>query len=191
MAISRRHLLRQVAATGVATVTAQAIGQAIGAVGPPQIDERRASDGLIRLDRNENPYGPSAAVTAAIHAMGAGVANRYPAGVAASLRAGIAAAHGVGVEQVVLGCGSTDILRMSIARLAGSGKNVVAAVPTCDLVERFAEQAGVEVSSVPLDNRYAHDLDAILARIDASTGLVYICNPNSPTGTLTRRQDIE
>ena len=63
--------------------------------------------------------------------------------------------------------------------------------PTFELIGRYARRRGIDVSAVPLSKDYSHDLDGMLARCDAATGLVYVCNPNNPTGTLTRRRDLE
>lgn len=190
--ISRRQLLRRVASTGVATAAVQRLGRAAtDAGGEAQSAETRRADGLIRLDKNEDSYGPSPKVAAVLQKSAGILANRYPERAVTALRAGIADAHAVAPEQIVVGCGSADVLRMAVTCLAGPGKNVVAAVPTCELIERLAGRVGAAVEAVPLDNRYAHDLEGMLARIDASTGLVYICNPNNPTGSLTSRQQIE
>ena len=145
----------------------------------------------IRLSRNENAYGPSANVTATMREAALNAANRYPEVEAEALRIRIAALHGVAPEQVVLGCGATEIMRMAVDAFVGSRKSLVTALPTFDLILEFARRAGAEVVPVALSKDYSHDLDAMLARTDGATGLVYICNPNNPTGSLTRRQDIE
>src|SRR3989442_1518080 len=68
---------------------------------------------------------------------------------------------------------------------------LVLASPTFDLLADYAARAGAAVATVPLDRHHAHDLDAMLVQADASASLVYICNPNNPTGTLTPRNDLE
>ena len=99
--------------------------------------------------------------------------------------------HGVTADHVVLGCGSSEILRMAADAFVGSGKALVEALPTCGLMEGYARRAGAEVAAIRLTPSHAHDLDAMLARCDAGTGLVYICNPNSPTGSLTGRPELD
>ena len=145
--------------------------------------------GPIRLDRNENPYGaPESAMAAMRESLGS--ANRYPdAGDA--LRQKIADHHRIKPEQIVLGCGSTEILRMAADAFLLPGKKLIQATPTCPLLASFARQRGAEVVEVPLTNNHAHDLQSMLDRSDGSTGLVYVCNPNNPTGTLTARHDLE
>jgi histidinol-phosphate aminotransferase len=73
----------------------------------------------------------------------------------------------------------------------GPGKSLVLASPTYDRITHSAQLLGAEVRSVPLTRLYAHDLDAMLARTDATAGLLYICNPNNPTATLTPKADLE
>ena len=81
---------------------------------------------------------------------------------------------------------------MAAQAFTGVGKPLVHALPTCDLMAQFATRCGAELRPFSLTKSYAHDLDSMAAAArDARAGLVYLCNPNSPTGTLTRRADIE
>ena len=146
--------------------------------------------GVIRLGSNENAYGPC---KSAIEAMreSLSLANRYPDLEYKQLSEAIAELHGIRLEQVVLGCGSSEILRMAAAAFLGPGRELVVASPTFDLISQEARRLNAEVIHVPLTKVYAHDLAAMRAHIRASTGLVYICNPNNPTGSLTPRKDLE
>ena len=182
MAISRRTVLRLGAFGGLAVAARDA--QATKA-------ERRSPVGPIRLNRNESVYGPSAAAVAAIRDTAPSAASRYPDIEAEALRRTIAAAHRVAPEQVVLGCGSSEILRSAIEVFAGRGKKLIVALPVFESILNWAEHAGVQLVGVPVDREYAHDVSAMLARIDADTSLVYICNPHNPTGRITRRADLE
>ena len=94
-------------------------------------------------------------------------------------------------DRVVLGCGSTEVLQMAIAAFAGRGKTIVTARPTFETVAQLARRAGSRIVDVPLKKDHSHDLEAMRERVDARTGLIYICNPHNPTGSLTRRQDID
>jgi histidinol-phosphate aminotransferase len=118
-------------------------------------------------------------------------ACRYPDADADALQRKIASLHAVSPAQVVLGCGSSEILRMAIDTFAGPKKKIVAALPTFDSIHQYARRARAEVVDVPLNKDWSHDLGAMRARTDASTGLVYICNPNNPTGSITRRPELE
>jgi len=102
----------------------------------------------------------------------------------------IAQVHGVAFQQVVLGCGSSEVLRLATTTFLGPGKKLVMASPTWNLMPGFARSSGAEVVAVPLNKEFAHDLTTMLAHIDNATRLVYVCNPNNPTGSLTRRDDL-
>jgi histidinol-phosphate aminotransferase len=180
MIVSRRKLLRGIGAGAIASLASPAISSVEAAT---DVGGR-----LIYLDRNENPYGPSESAVAAMRDS-ARFCHRYPE--ADALREKIAAHHQVTAEQVVLGCGSTELLRMAAEAFLLPGMKLITAVPTCPLIGSFARQKGSDVVEVPLTGERAHDLQAMLARSNGSTGMVYICNPNNPTGTLTGRRNLE
>ncbi len=136
----------------------------------------------LQLDSNENPRGPAAAALAGARAM-LGEGARYPDEPVRALREAVAAAHGVRAEQVLLGCGSTELLRVAVDAYAGPTRPVVTAAPTFETVARRAEMLRVPVAAVPVDRALRLDLDAMAARA-AGAGVVYVCNPNNPTGTL-------
>lgn len=152
----------------------------------------RASEpgGPIILSRNENAYGPSPKVIACMQ-QALQFANRYPDPSVAALHERIAQSHSVKLEQLVLGCGSGEILNMSAGAFVGPGKKLITGLPTFEAIGRYGKTIGAEVIEIPLARDYSHDLAAMLARVDASTGLVYLCNPNNPTGSLTPRRDLE
>ena len=145
---------------------------------------------VILLNSNENAYGPSRRVREAISAAVAG-ANRYPRMKYGALVERIAGHHGVNSEQVLLGCGSTEIIRMAALAFLGGSRRLIQASPTFEAIERYARTTGSEVISVPLTSAFAHDLEGMLGHAGTSTGLVYICNPNNPTASLTPRKDLE
>lgn len=169
MAVTRRTFL----ALPPLAAALQAAADAAPAVAP----------GPVRLIANENPYGPSARALAAIRAA-LPEAWQYPVGKDGDLRAQIAAREGVPVSQVMLGDGSGEILRIAALAFTGPGKGVVAARPTFTFLQDYARSLGAPVTEVPLDAALRHDLPAIEAAVGPGTGLVYLCNPNNPTGTL-------
>jgi histidinol-phosphate aminotransferase len=140
----------------------------------------RPSDAVI-LSSNENPYGPSAG---ALEAAAKAAANRYPDALEEQAREAIAKHHGVAVDQVLLGCGSSEILRMADMAFSGPGRRVVAAEPTFEAVLMFAKVLHADGVKVPLTADFRHDLPKMADACDASTGLLYVCNPNNPTATI-------
>jgi len=143
---------------------------------------------LIRLVSNENPYGPS---ESAKQAMTAAMTDGWKYAIAPlrRLQSLIAVREGVDPNQVIVTAGSGELLRM--AGLAwGLNGGIVAARPTFSMLTAYAEAIGAEVDYVDLDTQMCHDLAAMDDRINAGTGLVYICNPNNPTGTMVAGTDI-
>ena len=188
MLISRRNLLRRVAGGAVAATAIPLIGE-FSFAAPTPSSRAELHGGPIRLSMNENAYGPSESVKATMRES-LSLVNRYPDS-ADALVGEIASLHAVKPEQVVVGCGSIEILRMAAATFLGRSKKLIMASPTFDPIAEYARRAGAAVATVRLTTQYAHDLDAMLAHVDASVGLVYICNPNNPTGSLTPRRDLE
>jgi histidinol-phosphate aminotransferase len=190
MIISRRGFLRSLGAgtaAGIAVrwpLTGTPRGVTFEASRPEQ------NDGFIRLNSNENAYGPSTKVADAIKCS-SGRPNRYPRMQYNWLVERIAGVNSVKPEQVLLGCGSTEILRVAAFAFLGSGKQLIQASPTFEAIEHYARAADSDVISVRLTSAFAHDLDGMLAGASASTTLVYICNPNNPTASLTPRKGLE
>jgi histidinol-phosphate aminotransferase len=181
MSSSRRDFLKILGVGAAARMSA----------GSTPLASAERSGGPIRLDNNENAYGPSEKVVEAIR-LAVADANHYPSGALAyELGELIAKSHNVSPDQVVLGAGSTEILRMASCAFLGAGKQLVQASPTFPAIELYARAAGAEVVSDPLTSRFYHDLDAMLAHAGARTGMVYICNPNNPTASITPRADLE
>ena len=198
MPISRRTALRRLGAFGLPAGLVIAAHDSLAATADGGLrfrgaaaPELRSASGHIRLNRNESAYGPSAAVLAAMREAASGAVSRYPDMEADALRRKIAVAHRVAPEQVVLGCGSSEILRSAIEVFAGPRRKIVVALPVFESIYGWAQRAGVQVVGVPVDREYGHDANAMLARIDADTSLVYICNPHNPTGRVTRRADLD
>jgi histidinol-phosphate aminotransferase len=181
MSFSRRDLLRHFVASTFTSATMASLDEFALA---------RSASTVVRLDQNENAYGPS---PKAIEAMRTCLvsANRYPAGEYEELAERIARFQKIKPEQVTLGAGSREILRMALTAYLPVRKKLVLASPTFDAIAEFAQAAGANLVGVPLTKRSGHDLDAMLAVADASAGLIYICNPNNPTGSLTPRKDLE
>jgi histidinol-phosphate aminotransferase len=143
------------------------------------------ASGVVRLSSNENPYGPS---PAALRAMtdGFSLAWRYPDEYYDKLVDELAAGTGIPSDQFMLGNGSGEILKVAAMAFTGPGKRIVIADPTFEAIAHHAQNNGADVVKIPLTADYSHDLARMLhAARDA--GLVYLCNPNNPTATITPR----
>ena len=148
----------------------------------------RPADAIL-LNSNENPYGPSPKALEAY--VGAGrLANRYPDALEDEVRAAIAKLHGVAADQVVLGCGSSEVLQMADEAFAGPGRRVVAAEPTFEAVLLYAKAIRADGTKVPLRADFRHDLPKMSAAAAEGAGLVYVCNPNNPTGTIVTGDEL-
>lgn len=146
--------------------------------------------GPIRLSANENPYGPSPKAMAAM-TRSEGIAMRYPDAVYDDLQKDIAALHKVAVERIMLGFGSTEILRAADEAFLGADKNVVAAEPTFEAVLDYSRVMRATPVKVALTFDARHDLATMAAQCTSRTGIVYVCNPNNPTGTIVKRAEMQ
>jgi histidinol-phosphate aminotransferase len=146
-------------------------------------------DGPILLNSNENAYGPLPSVLALKNPFQD--ANRYPDRGHDGLSARVAAMHKVKAEQVTLGCGSTEILKIAASAFTGPGKKLVMASPTFEAIGFYAQAAKAEVVRIPLASSYAHQLTQMAQAVGKDGGLIYICNPNNPTGSVTPRRSLE
>ena len=190
MSFSRRKLLQNIGVGAVIGAAAPALrGFPLTSAADQPVRVATATDPVL-LYRNENPYGPSGKVMEVLRESVAS-GNRYPRTEYDTLIGKLAVEHKVKPEQIVLGCGSGEILGMAALSFLKPGKKLVQAAPTFPSLGKLAQAAGVEVVSIPLNKRYEHDLPAMLDAARTSTGLVYIVNPNNPTGTITPRKDIE
>lgn len=189
MSITRRSFLRNVAAGSAVTAGLPSLPD-LAFSERVQVSSASEAGGTIILSRNENAYGPSQKVIASMQDS-LRYANRYPDPAVSALHERIAKSHFIKPEQLVLGCGSGEILSITAFAFLGPGKKLITVVPTFESIGRCAKSLGAELVEVPIARNYSHDLAAMLARADAATSLVYICNPNNPTGTLTPRIELE
>lgn len=145
---------------------------------------------LILLNSNENPYGPfPAAMEALVEARGA--AMRYPDYWGDAIQEKIAAYHGVDSESVVVTCGSTEVLKLAAQAFLSPSRRLVMAEPTFEAITFYGKQTGAEIVKVPVTADYQHDLDAMARASQERPGLIYLCNPNNPTATLTAKAAVQ
>jgi histidinol-phosphate aminotransferase len=185
--LTRRRFARALCASVGASLAAPVFAAAPAGARPRPAGR---PDGLVRLDSNENPYGPSPAVLEAI-GRSRGTAARYPDAIEDRVTEAIASLHGVGPENVILGCGSGEILRMADMAFLGAGRCLVVAEPTFEAVLLYNRVTRADPVKVPLTPDFRHDLPAMAGACDRGAGMVYVCNPNNPTGTIVRRDEIE
>lgn len=179
--LNRREWLRLLGvasaatAAGLPTLAAndRALGSAVEATGAE----------LVRLSANENPYGPSPAVREAM-IKAFDQSCRYPFAQAGELATLLAKKEGVKPENIVLTAGSTEGLKAAGLTFGLAGGEIVAADPTFQALMDYAEQFGAYIHRVPLTPELGHDLVAMERRVSNKTGLVFVCNPNNPTGHL-------
>ena len=187
MHASRRAFLRGLSAGAAVGLTPIASWATVASFEPARTESLQ---GPLLLNSNENAYGPlPKSVSALQNALGQ--ANRYPFAFFGELAEEIAAMHRVQPNQIVLGCGSSEILRMTAMAMLAPGKQLVQATPTYEAMEHYARVTGASVASLPLTHEYAHDVSAMLAATKNSESLVYVCNPNNPTASLTPRKDLQ
>ena len=99
--------------------------------------------------------------------------------------------HDVPADRIALGSGSADLLRTLAGAYLDPRRGLIVAHPTCDVISRWAVGQVARIRRVPLEANWSHDLAAMLRSCDDTTAIVYVCNPNNPTGSLTRRADID
>jgi histidinol-phosphate aminotransferase len=149
----------------------------------------RSVPGAIKLASNEVPGGPLPSVAEAI-TQAAGQVNRYPDMGAWDLVNRVARELDVPAEQVAVGCGSVSLCQQLVQALCEPGDEVLFAWRSFEAYPILAQISGATPVTVPLDATHTHDLDAMLAAITPRTRLVFVCNPNNPTGTAVRREEL-
>ncbi|WP_371184816.1 pyridoxal phosphate-dependent aminotransferase [Xanthomonas sacchari] len=182
---SRRRFLQQsalVAAAGLGTPwLAQAVPAGALAAGTELAP--------VLINANEYPGGPSPAAQRAIAAI-ASSGGRYLGELQRELLQTLAAQLGVGVDHLMAYAGSTEPLDYAMLAFTSPGASLVTADPTYESGWRAAARNGAKVIKVPLRKDDAHDVQAMCAA-DAHAGVIYLCNPNNPTGSVTLRKDLD
>ncbi|MBZ4190627.1 pyridoxal phosphate-dependent aminotransferase [Niabella beijingensis] len=141
-----------------------------------------AAGNPIRLSSNENPYGPCPLARKAM-AEGINSSNRYNWGTAEQLMAALAKKEGVTEDNILIGAGSTVILDLIVQWLAFKKGNFIVGHPSYINWTKRAEKLGLKKIAVPVTPGKELSLAAMLSAIDADTRMIYVCNPNNPTGT--------
>ncbi len=160
-------------------------GAALGALPRPAVSQTPAPGAApaVRLGFNENPYGPGPAARAAIRAA---IADgwKYAVPEEMALKALIAEREGLTARHVLIGEGSSEILHIAAMLYGLDHGELITASPTFPMVAEHARAIGGTVREVPLDASLCFDLKGMRAALSPNTRLIYVCNPNNPTGTL-------
>jgi len=187
--MDRRGFVTSGMAAGVAGMTAS--GGALGALlerTPGWMPGKTLPDGDIKLSSNENPLGLApAAKEALIQAIGE--ANRYPN--RGPLLEELSRYLDVTPENLTLGFGSTEILQVSVQALQGPNTPLIIAAPTFEDVTDYQDTMPFEVEAIPLTADLQHDVGRMREAAKRRPSVVYFCNPNNPTGTVTSARDID
>jgi len=143
----------------------------------------------IKLSSNENPYGPSQRVLERVK-KSFNHGCRYPYSYADDLAIILARKHSVDPESIIITGGSTEGLRITGVTFSRGGGEIIAAKPTFLALMDYAQRWGATVNWVPVTSDMGYDLDEIEKRISKKTKLVFLCNPNNPTGTLVPKEKL-
>jgi histidinol-phosphate aminotransferase len=143
----------------------------------------------VRLNTNENPMGPCAAALEAIRQV-VPLGGRYLFDQTFTFAEALAASEGLPASHVIPAAGSSDPLHRTVLAFASPTRPLVIADPGYEAPDRAARFLGAKVIQVPLRKDWSHDARA-MAQADPNAGVIYVCNPNNPTGTVTRKEDID
>ena len=156
----------------------------------PYRQGKQAPDDAFKLSSNENPYPPLPGVLETAVAA-AGSINRYPDMGCTGLVAELAQRYGVPESHIATGTGSVGVAQSLIHATAGPGDEVLYAWRSFEAYPIIVQISGAASVQVPLTDGDVHDLDAMLAAVTERTRLIFVCNPNNPTGTVVRRAELE
>jgi histidinol-phosphate aminotransferase len=182
IAISRRQFAQLLSAGAAATLVRPTFSFA------KTNGQMPAGGAVVRLSANENPYGPS---SKALQAMTDSfeLACRYPDEHNNMLIEKLAELNNVNRDEIILGDGSGEILKLCAETFTGTQNGrLVVADPTFEAILNNASANGAEVVKIPLTSSFAHDLPKMIAA--AKAGLIYVCNPNNPTASITPKDEL-
>jgi len=186
--VSRRDWLR-LSGLALAGMTLQNNLTAKGIMNDLPLGTPLAGNPMARLSSNENPYGPSEKVKKAI-IDNMDVICRYPFSYQDELLQAIADWEGVSKNHIVLTAGSTEGLKITGLTVGWKGGEIISPDPTFNSLMVYAEQFGAKIHKIPVTPTLDHDLTGMASKINSNTKLVFVCNPNNPTGTLIPENDL-
>ncbi len=149
----------------------------------PELMKLYGVDHLYRLNNNENPLGPPPAARRVIENFDPARASIYPSGDAYYLRQALARRFDMDPDQFLVGNGANEVITFAIKAFCQQGDNIVTVDRTFAVYEWVAEFSGFKARLVPLDEGLGFDGEKLLEAVDERTKIIFICNPNNPTGT--------
>lgn len=153
-----------------------------------QLERELGIHDSVKVASNENPIGPSPLALQAIRSALSEL-NRYPDGGSWALRQKIGARHKINPDQIFLGCGSCEIINLLAFLFLRPGLNAISSEHAFAIYPLATASTGATYKTVPMRDDYHFDLDAIATAIDENTRIVFLGNPNNPTGTIYRRAE--
>ena len=188
--MDRRGFVTSGMAAGLAGITG--VGGAAGLLegAPFWRGGKTLADGTVRLSSNENPLGLSPAAREAV-VENLVNANRYPGDWSRPLVEALARQVGVETENLIMGAGSTEVLQMAVQAYQTPRAPLIIAEPTFEDVPRYQRPFAYNLVTVPLTRTLEHDLDRMQGAAGRGPSVVYLCNPNNPTGTITHAGKID
>ena len=160
-------------------------------VDPMEVMAQRAGippEKVIRLNGNENPFGPSPEVVKALGSFQH--YNHYPDPDQRQLRDALSSYLGVSPDRIVAGNGSDELIDMVLRMFLGTGENIVIPVPTFGMYAFSAEVCGGEVKSVPRNETFDIDIEATVNAVDSKTKAIFLASPNNPTGNIASEAEV-
>src|SRR5262249_31694076 len=145
----------------------------------------------LRLHRNESPYGLAPAASDAVRNGAVQHAHHYPIEEPTALAEAIAKRVGVDKEQIAVGCGSIEILKMATEAFCSPARAAIVAEPTFEAVVSYAGLIHARAVKIPLTRDYLHDLPRMLRASRQGAGMIFFCNPSNPAGTLVDKREVE
>jgi len=196
--VSRRNFIRMGSALPIGAAIVPAMARSAFAAAPAaapapamafDIGAIDVPPGAVLINGNEFPTGPTPAAVDIMHKMAVN-GNRYYMSETRKFTADVASYHGLKTEYVSLYAGSSEPLLFTSMSFTSPTRPLVMADPSYESAARTAKNMGAKIYRIPLKPDFTYDVKA-MAAADPNTGLIYICNPNNPTGTTVKRADIE
>lgn len=155
----------------------------------PELKKMFGCSHLYRLNNNENPLGPPMAAREILRRFPTERAAIYPSGDSYYLREKLAGLHGIHPDQIIVGNGANEVINFVIYAFCEAGDNIITADKTFATYEWVATFSGYEARLVPLRD-FTFDDEAMLEQIDRRSKILFVCNPNNPTGTYWNQEKL-